>query len=305
MTSVLRRSELALPACNDHMFDKALASGADLVFLDLEDATPESLKEESREKAIGALNDLEWGRTARAVRINGLDTRWCHDDIIEVVTRAGDRLDTIVVPKACTARDVWWVDLLLTQLEAKLGLERRIRLEVLIEEVEGLANAEEIAKASSRVDALIFGVGDFSLSQGARVDTNFEPLGDYPGDFWHYARAKVIVAARIAGIVAIDAPFPDYGNTEGYERDARRASLLGYTGKWAIHPVQVPIANTVYSPTAEEIALAERNIAAYRAAEAKGRGAVGVDGVLVDAAHVKMAQATLARAALIDGSPAG
>lgn len=305
MTSVLRRSELALPACNDHMFDKALASGADLVFLDLEDATPESLKEESREKAIGALNDLEWGRTARAVRINGLDTQWCHDDIIEVVTRAGDRLDTIVVPKACTARDVWWVDLLLTQLETKLGLERRIRLEVLIEEVEGLANAEEIAKASSRVDALIFGVGDFSLSQGARVDTNFEPLGDYPGDFWHYARAKVIVAARIASIVAIDAPFPDYGNTEGYERDARRASLLGYTGKWAIHPVQVPIANTVYSPTAEEIALAERNIAAYRAAEAKGRGAVGVDGVLVDAAHVKMAQATLARAALIDGSQPG
>ncbi|MGW0179245.1 HpcH/HpaI aldolase/citrate lyase family protein [Nocardia sp. NPDC003345] len=299
MTSVLRRSELALPACNDHMFDKALSSGADLVFLDLEDATPESLKEESREKAIGALNDLDWGRTARAVRINGLDTPWCHDDIIEVVTRAGDRLDTIVVPKALTARDVWWVDVLLTQLETKLGLDRQIRLEVLIEEVEGLANAEAIAKASSRVDALIFGVGDFSLSQGARVDTNFEPLGDYPGDFWHYARAKVIVAARIAGIVAIDAPFPDYANTDGYERDAHRASLLGYTGKWAIHPVQVPIANTVYAPTAEEIALAERNIAAYREAEAKGRGAVGVEGVLVDAAHVKMAQATLARAALV------
>lgn len=302
MTSVLRRSELALPACNDHMFDKALSSGADLVFLDLEDATPESLKEESREKAIGALNDLEWGRTARAVRINGLDTPWCHDDIIEVVTRAGNRLDTIVVPKALTARDVWWVDVLLTQLETKLGLDRQIRLEVLIEEVEGLANAEAIAKASPRVDALIFGVGDFSLSQGARVDTNFEPLGDYPGDFWHYARAKVIVAARIAGIVAIDAPFPDYANTEGYERDARRASLLGYTGKWAIHPVQVPIANTVYAPTTEEIALAERNIAAYREAEAKGRGAIGVEGVLVDAAHVKMAQATLARAALIDGA---
>ncbi|WP_433492464.1 HpcH/HpaI aldolase/citrate lyase family protein [Nocardia grenadensis] len=300
MTSVLRRSELALPACNDHMFDKALASGADLVFLDLEDATPESRKAESREKAIGALNDLDWGRTTRAVRINGLDTPWCHDDIIEVVTRAGHRLDTIVVPKALTARDVWWVDVLLTQLETKLGLDRKIRLEVLIEEVEGLANAEAIAKASPRVDALIFGVGDFSLSQGARVDTNFEPLGDYPGDFWHYARAKVIVAARIAGVVAIDAPFPDYANTEGYERDARRASLLGYTGKWAIHPVQVPIANTVYAPTQAEIALAERNIAAYREAEAKGRGAVGVDSVLVDAAHVKMAQATLARAALIE-----
>jgi len=191
---------------------------------------------------------------------------------------------------------------LLTQLEAKLGLSRPIRLEVLIEEVEGLANAEEIATASPRLDALIFGVGDFSLSQGARVDTNFVPLGEYPGDFWVYARNKVLVAARIAGIDAIDAPYPDYHDLDGYERDARRASLMGYTGKWAIHPTQIPVANKVYSPTDEEIALAERNVAAYRDGEAKGLGAVGVNGVLVDAAHVKMAQATLARAALIEGS---
>jgi citrate lyase subunit beta / citryl-CoA lyase len=299
MTDLLRRSELAVPASNEQMFGKAIASGADLVFLDLEDAVPAAFKEQSRGKAISALTGLDWGRTARAVRINGLDTRWCHDDIIEVVTQAGDHLDTIIIPKARTARDVWWVDVLLTQLEAKLNLRQHIRLEVLIEEVEGLANAEEIAAASARLDALIFGVGDFSLSQGARVDTNFVPLGEYPGDFWHYARNKVIVAARIAGIDAIDAPYPDFRDLEGYERDARRASLLGYTGKWAIHPGQVPVANAVYSPTAEEIALAERNVAAYREAEASGRGAVGVNGVLVDAAHVKMAEATLARAALI------
>ena len=138
---------------------------------------------------------------------------------------------------------MWWVDVLLTQLEAKLGLNKQIRLEALIEEVEGLANAEQIAVASPRLDALIFGVGDFSLSQGARVDTNFVPLGEYPGEFWNYARNKVIVAARIAGIDAIDAPYPDYKDLSGYERDARRASLLGYTGKWAIHPDQVPVAN--------------------------------------------------------------
>jgi len=300
MTHLLRRSELALPACNDHMFAKAVSCGADLVFLDLEDAVPAGAKEESRAKAIKALTELDWGRTARAVRINGLDTPWCHDDLIDVVTQAGNHLDTIVVPKARTARDVWWVDVLLTQLETKLGLEKHIRLEVLIEEVEGLANAEEIAVASPRLDALIFGVGDFSLSQGARVDTNFVPLGDYPGDFWHYARNKIMVAARIAGIDAIDAPYPDYRDLAGYERDARRAALIGYTGKWAIHPDQVPVANAVYSPTPEEIALAERNLAAYREAEAQGRGAVGVDGVLVDAAHVKMAQETLARAALIN-----
>lgn len=299
MTNLLRRSELAVPACSDNMFDKAAGCGADLVFLDLEDATPVAFKEESRGKAISALNDLDWGRTARAVRINGLDTRWCHDDVIEVVTRAGRNLDTIIIPKARTARDVWWVDVLLTQLESKLNLDRRIRLEVLIEEVEGLANAEEIAAASDRLDALIFGVGDFSLSQGARVDTNFVPLGEYPGEFWAYARNKVIVAARIAGIDAIDAPYPDYRDLAGYERDARRASLLGYTGKWAIHPDQVPVANEVYAPTADEIARAEANVAAYREAEAKGRGAVGVNGVLVDAAHVKQAEQTLARAALI------
>lgn len=299
MTDLLRRSELAVPASNDNMFEKGARSGADLVFLDLEDAVPVALKEGSRAKAITALNDIDWGRTARAVRINGLDTQWCHDDIIEVVTKAGENLDTIVIPKARKARDVWWVDTLLTQLESKLGLSRQIRLEVLIEEVEGLANAEEIAVASPRLDALIFGVGDFSLSQGARVDTNFVPLGEYPGDFWHYARNKVIVAARIARIDAIDAPYPDYKDLAGYERDARRASLLGYTGKWAIHPGQVPIANEVYAPTADEIALAQRNLAAYREAEANGRGAVGVNGVLVDAAHVKMAHETLARAALI------
>lgn len=148
---------------------------------------------------------------------------------------------------------------------------------------------------------MIFGVGDFSLSQGARVDTNFVPLGEYPGDFWAYARNKIMVAARIAGIDAIDSPYPDYGDTVGYEAEARRSSLYGYTGKWAIHPSQVPIANEVFAPTAAEIALAHRNMAAYREAEAQGRGAVGVEGVLVDAAHVKKAQEVLARAALING----
>jgi len=299
MTSLLRRSELAVPASNDHMFAHAVASEADLVFLDLEDAVAPAHKETARAKAITALTELDWGRTVRAIRINGLDTPWCHDDIVEVVTHARENLETIIVPKALRGRDVWWVDVLLTQLETKLSLARPIRLEVLIEEVEGLANAEEIATASPRLDALIFGVGDFSLSQGARVDTNFVPLGEYPGDFWAYARNKVLVAARIAGIDAIDAPYPDYRDLEGYEHDARRASLMGYTGKWAIHPTQIPVANTVYSPTHEEIALAERNVAAYRDGEQKGLGAVGVNGVLVDAAHVKMAQATLARAALI------
>lgn len=299
---MLRRSELATPASNERMFAKAAGSGADLVFLDLEDAVAAAQKESSRAKAVTALTELDWGHTARAVRVNGLDTHWCHDDIIEVVTGAKDRLDTIIVPKVRRARDVWWVDVLLTQLEAKLGISKPIRLEVLIEEVEGLAKAEEIALASPRLDCLIFGAGDFSVSQGARVDTNFVPTGDYPGDFWHYARNKVLVAARIAGVQAIDAPYPDFKDTPGYQRDANRAAMLGYTGKWAIHPSQVAIANTVYAPTEAEIALAERNVKAYRDGEANGLGAVGVDGVLVDAAHVKLAEITLARARLIDAA---
>ncbi len=299
MSGVLRRSELATPASNERMFPKAAKAGADLVFLDLEDACAPAQRVPSRALVVKALNELDWGHTARAVRINGVDTWWCHGDIIEVVTGAGANLDTIIVPKARTARDVWWVSVLLDQLEAQLGLTRRIRLEALIEDVEGLANCEEIARASDRLDALIFGAGDFSVSQGARVDTNFVPVGEYPGDFWHYARARIVVAARIAGIAAIDAPYPDYQDGAGYERDARRAAMLGFTGKWCIHPSQITIANEVYAPTPDEIALAERNVKAWHEGEARGLGAVGVDGVLVDAAHLKLAENTLSRARLI------
>ena len=190
----------------------------------------------------------------RAVRVNGLDTIWCHEDIIEIVTGARDAVDVLIVPKVRRARDVWWVDVLLTQLEAKLGLTRPIGLEVLIEEAEGLANALEIAQASERLEALIFGAGDLSASLRARVDGNFDPVVPYPGDFWHFARVQVLTAARAAMIDAIDAPYPAYQDPEGYRRAALQASALGYDGKWAIHPSQVPIANDVFSPTPDEVA---------------------------------------------------
>jgi citrate lyase subunit beta / citryl-CoA lyase len=299
----VRRSELATPASNEWMFEKAAKAGADLVFLDLEDAVAPAERPSARAKAIEALRDVDWGATTRAVRINGVDTQWCHDDVIDIVTHAGEQLDTIIVPKATAARDVWWVDALLTQLETKLGRQRRIRLEVLIEDVSGLENAVEIATVSDRLDALIFGAGDFSVSLGARVDTNFVPTVPYPGDFWHHARARVAVAARIGGILAIDAPYPDYRDPEGYRREAGYASALGFSGKWAIHPSQVDAANEVFSPTADEIAAARRNVEAYREAERGGRGATGVDGRLVDAAHVKLAEELLARAGEIERRP--
>jgi citrate lyase subunit beta/citryl-CoA lyase len=272
------------------MCEKAPRAGADLVFLDLEDACAPSVKESARATAVGALTGLDWGRTVRAVRINGIDTPWCHGDIIEVVTG--------IVPKVRTARDVWWVDVLLTQLETKLGLDRPIGLEVLIEEAEGLANALEIAQASPRLEALIFGAGDLSASLHARVDGNFDPLDDYPGDFWHFARVQVLTAARAGQIDAVDAPYPAYQDPEGYRRAARQAAALGYDGKWAIHPSQVPVANEVFSPTADEVDEARQAMATYREAEAGGIGAIGRDGRLVDAAHMRLAANTLHKAAL-------
>jgi citrate lyase subunit beta / citryl-CoA lyase len=280
------------------MCEKAPTSGADLVFLDLEDACAPAAKEAARGIAVRALRELDWGRTVRAVRINGLDTVWCHDDIIEVVMGAGDALDVLIVPKARRARDVWWVDVLLTQLEAKLGLTRRIALEVLIEDAEGLANAVDIARSSDRLEAVIFGAGDLSASQHARVDGNFDPVSEYPGDFWHFARVQVVTAARVAGIDAIDAPFPAYKDPEGYRRAAVHGSLLGFDGKWAIHPSQVPIANEVFSPTPAEIEEAKRSVETYRDAEARGVGAIGHDGRLVDAAHMRLAANILHKAAL-------
>jgi citrate lyase subunit beta / citryl-CoA lyase len=293
-----RRSELATPASSERMCEKAATSGADLVFLDLEDACAPVAKEGARRIAVAALTGQDWGRTIRAVRVNGLETPWCHGDVIEVVSGAGDALDVLIVPKARTARDVWWFDVLLTQLEAKLGLQRRIALEVLIEDAEGLANAVDIARASERLEALIFGAGDLSASLRARVDGNFDPVGEYPGDFWHVARAQVVTAARVAGIDAIDAPYPAYGDPDGYRRAAVHASLLGFDGKWAIHPDQIAIANEVFAPTPAEVEEARAAVEAYRSAEAGGVGAIGRDGRLVDAAHMRLAANVLHKASL-------
>ena len=293
----VRRSELATPASNPKMLRKAASAGADLVFMDLEDACAPSAKFEARANVIAALNGQDWGNVTRAVRVNGLDTIWCHDDVIDVVTEAGRNLDLLIVPKARTARDVWWFDVLLSQLESKLGLPHRIGLEVLIEEAGGLERAAEIASASTRLEAIILGAGDLSASLRARVNTNFQPTPRYPGDFWHYARAKVVAAARAAGIDVIDSPFPNYQDPDAYRRDCESASALGFDGKWCIHPSQVPVANEVFSPSPAELEWAVSTEKAYRAAEAAGTGAISVDGQLVDAAHMRHVQILLDRAA--------
>jgi citrate lyase subunit beta / citryl-CoA lyase len=297
VTPRARRSELATPASNPQMLAKAPGIGADLVFMDLEDACAPSAKVRGRANVIAMLNEHDWGNVIRAVRVNGLDTIWCHDDVIDVVSAAGRNLDILIIPKAKTGRDVWWFDVLLSQLEAKLGLPHRIGLEILIEEAEGLERAAEIASASPRVEAIILGTGDLSASLHARVNGTFQPALPYPGDFWHYARARVVAAARAAGVDAIDSPFPDYQDPDAYRRECLAASALGFDGKWCIHPSQVPIANASFSPSAEELQWAVSTEKAYREAEAGGTGAIAVHGQLVDAAHMRHVQIVLNRAA--------
>jgi citrate lyase subunit beta/citryl-CoA lyase len=257
-------------------------------------------KKAARGLVAEALSAHDWGPKTRAVRINGVHTPWAYGDLIDVVTRAGRALDVVIVPKVKAPRDVWFVETLLDQLEADLGLDHRIGIEVLIEETEALARVEEIAASSPRLEALILGVGDLSASQGIRTGHIGEAADRYPGDMWHYARNRMIVAARAHGLDAIDGPYANFRNTDGYRREAGWAATLGCVGKWAIHPTQIDVANEVFAPTADEVALARQAVEAVREAEAGGSGAASLGGMMIDAATARIFQVTLDRAALID-----
>jgi citrate lyase subunit beta/citryl-CoA lyase len=296
----LRRSELSTPGSSDKMLAKAAASAADLVFLDLEDSVAPGEKQTARARIAEALNTLDWGDKARAIRINGVNTPWGYRDLIEVVQAAGAMIDLIIVPKVKAPRDIWFVETLLDQLETELGLDHRIGIEALIEETEALARVEEIAGCSDRLEALILGVGDLSASQGIRTGHIGDSADHYPGDMWHYARNRMIVAARANGLDAVDGPYANFHNPDGYLREAGWAATLGCVGKWAIHPSQIELANEVFAPTTEEVTRARRAIEAVAAAEAGGTGSANLDGVMVDAATARIFQVTLARAALIE-----
>ena len=295
----LRRCELSTPGSNEKMIEKALGTAADVVFLDLEDAVAPNQKVEARGKVIQALRSLNWGKKTRAMRMNNIETEYAYQDVIEVVEKAGEYLDLIIIPKVKAARDVFWVDTLLTQIETRLKMKKKIALEVLIEEVQALINVEEIAKSSPRLEAIIFGPGDFSASQGVRMTTIGGSVTTYPGDIWHYARSKIVVAARAAGIDAIDGPYADFRHPDGYREEATRSVTMGFTGKWAIHPSQIEIANEIYSPTKEEVDRARRLEAAYAKAENEGLGAITFDGVMIDAASVRIIRNVIEKANLI------
>jgi citrate lyase subunit beta/citryl-CoA lyase len=270
------------------MIARAAASAADLVFLDLEDSVAASEKPSARRNITRAFRELDWGRKTRAVRINGLRTEYGRGDVEWLVGEAGDAVDCLVVPKIEHADDVLELDALLTDLEQRQGVSDPIGLEVLIESVRAFIAVEEIAAASPRIETVIFGHGDLSAEQGMRLET-VGGRGDYSGgDLWYYPRMKIIMAARAAGIEAVDGPFAAFIDTEGYRVEAQRAALMGACGKWAIHPSQVEIANEVFSPTAEELERARHLTAAYREAEEQGVGAIQVGGEMVDAATIRI-----------------
>ena len=293
-----RRCQLSVPGSSEKMMAKASGLDIDHVFLDLEDAVAPSAKAGARGLIVEALNSHDWKPRTLCVRINDVETQWCHDDIIEVVTGAGDKLDTIMLTKAKSVSDVMFVHLLLDQLESKLGLTRRIGIECLIEEVEGMMHVEEIAACSDRLECLIFGMGDYSASQQMQLGY-VGSSGSYPPDVWHYPRYKMTIACHANGIDPVDGPYANFRNPEAYTKEAERSFTLGMVGKWAIHPSQVELANAIFTPDPDAIADARKQKAAYAEALEQGLGAINVDGVMVDAASIRIVQNLIDRADLI------
>ena len=297
----LQRSELAVPATSLPFFEKAARGPADSLFLDLEDAVAPQRRDEARENAVRALNDIDWGTKTVSVRVNGLGTRWALADILAVARCP--RLDMILLPKVETAGDVVFLDRLLTGLELEVPRQRPLGIEILIETTKGLANVEAIAAASPRLEGIIFGVGDYSIEL-ENFDTVFgAPNPEYQvagaqGDQWHFAMARIANACRAYGLRPIDGPFTNYRDPDAYRASAIRARALGFEGKWAIHPSQVAIANDVFTPSAAQIAWARDIAAKMDAAAEEGKGAIGFEGVLIDRAHVLLSGKILRRARL-------
>jgi malyl-CoA/(S)-citramalyl-CoA lyase len=307
----LNRSELAVPGSNPVLFEKAAASAADVVFLDLEDAVAPDDKERARKNIIEALNDVDWGDKTLSVRINGLDTHYMYRDVVDVIEQGGDRLDLIMIPKVGTAADVYALDMLVTQVEDAVGRKKRLGFEHIIETALGMANVDEIAAASKRNESLHFGVADYAASVKARTtviggpnklygvltDAQDDQPRDYHwGDMWHYAISRMVVAARAHGLRPLDGPFGDFTDVDGFNAQANRAACLGCEGKWAIHPSQIALANAVYTPSEEEVTKAKRIIEAMEQAQREGKGAVALDGRLIDLASIRQAEVMVKKA---------
>lgn len=312
--SRLNRCELAVPGSSPKFFEKAAKSKADAIFLDLEDSVAPSDKAQARKNIIEALNDIDWGDKIMSVRINGLDTEYMYRDVIDILEQTKGRLDLIMIPKVGTASDVYALDMLATQVEAAVGQSKKVGFELIIETALGMQNIHEIAAASKRNESLHFGVADYAASTKARTtsiggpnplygvltDPAADGSRDYHwGDMWHYAISRMVVAARANGLRAIDGPFGDFSDPEGYRAHGNRAAILGCEGKWAIHPSQIDLANEIFTPAEKEILKARRILEAMEKAQKEGSGAVALDGGLIDIASIKQAEALVQQADII------
>ena len=288
----LHRSELAVPGSSPKMFEKAITSNADVVFLDLEDAVSPQDKIPSRQNIIKAIKEMNWkekGKTI-SIRINSLDTHYMYRDVIEIVEEVGEKIDTILIPKAGSASDVYMVDCLLAQIEDNKKFKNKIGIECLIETALGMSNIKEIAKSSERLEALHFGVADYAASLKARTVIIGGLNPDYPGDQWHHGLSQLVMTCRAYGLRAIDGPFGDFNDKDAYIASAKRAAAIGFDGKWAIHPSQIDLANEVFSPPEKEVNKAIRILEELEKAAKEGKGAAQLDGRMIDAASARMAE---------------
>ncbi len=313
----LHRSELAVPGSNPKMMEKAPILGADLVFLDLEDAVAPHDKEQARKNVIHALNTHDWSGCSVSVRINGLDTHYCYRDVVDVVEQAGDKLDTLLIPKVGRPADILFVSTLLEQIEAAKGYEQ-INIHVLIETAMGMSNVEMIAETCpERMEAMVFGVADYAASVQARTTQMGGANPDYGvltdpddagarayhwGNQWHFAMSRMIVACRANGLRPIDGPYGNFSDQEGFLNVARAFAALGGEGKWAIHPAQIELANQVYTPGEKEVNRARRILEELDKAQIEGRGAVSLDGRMIDAASIRQARMLIGKVEQIGNS---
>lgn len=286
-----RRSCLSVPGSSPKMLSKAPGLPADEVFMDLEDSVAPLAKEEARGNVIDALKNNDWGDKTVVVRINSIDTQWAADDLKTLVENAGQYIDCVMIPKVQYAHEVMFVDHTLRMIETNVGLDKRIGIEAQIETATGLQNVYEIAHSSSRLETLIFGPADMSASLGLPTVTAGLPMPGYPGDHFHWVLVTILVAARSAGLQAIDGPYLLIKDLEGYREAAMQARALGYDGKWALHPGQIDVLNDVFTPSQDEFDKAEAVLEAYRhATEVERTGAVMFGNEMIDEASRKMAE---------------
>ncbi len=286
-----RRSCLSVPGSSDRFLEKAPSVPADMTFLDLEDSVAPLEKVEARAKVVRAVRDLPWDDRVLCVRINAWDTPFTYGDVIDVVSRAGERLDEVMLPKVQTAAEVVALDLLLSQVEQNAGLPpSHIGIEAQIETTRGLINVEEICAASPRLEAVIFGPADFAASMEMPVLTGGVQIPEYPGDHFHYVFSKILMAGRANGLQVIDGPFLKIRELDAFRDFCQRTKVLGYDGKWALHPAQVTVLNELFSPTQEQFARAWAILDAYKqATEGERKGAVMFGDEMIDEASRKMA----------------